>query len=42
MAAIRRPLAKSRANDPAKVAWLMESIAEVRVLRGVTREQGHY
>ena len=32
VAAIRRPLAKSRANDPAKVAWLMKSIAEVRVV----------
>jgi hypothetical protein len=32
---IRRPLAKSRANDAAKVAWLMKSIAEVRLLGGL-------
>jgi hypothetical protein len=30
LASIRRPLAKSRANDNAKVEWLMKSIAEVR------------
>ena len=30
LASIRRPLAKSRANDNAKVEWLMKSNAEVR------------
>jgi sulfiredoxin len=29
VAAIRRPLAKARANDQAKVQWLMESIAKI-------------
>ena len=29
VAAIRRPLAKTRANDQAKVQWLMQSISEI-------------
>jgi uncharacterized ParB-like nuclease family protein len=29
VSSIRRPLAKTRANDPAKVQWLMESISEI-------------
>ena len=29
VAAIRRPLAKTRANDQAKVQWLMQSISDI-------------
>ena len=32
VSAIRRPLGKTRANDQAKVKWLMESISERRGL----------
>jgi len=32
---IRRPLARSRANDPEKVKWLAESIAEIGLLEPI-------